>query len=153
MNVLAHNDKSFLKELNFDNKQRAAMVLDEMFGTQFSATVGVRVIIYGSVSCDVYDHAPGVAYLTRDAEYPVVVLVPFISLRELRELAVQHYQYQMDLVAEWDDKGTAYDEMFRPWAIRILNLDDEVIDLYVNGSWLSEGDDLIPRSQWDEVES
>ncbi|RCV86949.1 hypothetical protein [Billgrantia montanilacus] len=154
MNYLTHGDKCFLQQLNLANKKQAAMVLDDMFGTQFKPAVGARAIIYGSESCDMYDHAPGCTYYTRDVERPVVVLEPFISLRELRELAVRHFQFQAELVAEWDDKGATYDGMFRPWGVRILNPDDEVIDLYMNGSWATDDrDGLVPRSQWDIVES
>lgn len=148
MNYLTYSDKSFLQQLNLANRQRAATVLDGIFGTQFAPTVGARVIIYGSELCDMYDHAPGVAFYTRDAERPVVFL-GYIEMSELRETAVRHFQGYADRAAEEGD----YDGKFRPWGIRILNPNDEVIDLYVNDSWVNEGDDLIPCSQWEEIES
>lgn len=148
MNYLTHSDKCFLQQLNLANKKQAAMVLDEMFGTQFSATVGVRAIIYGSESCDMHDHAPGFAYFTRDAER-LVVFLKYIEMPELREIAMAEFHgYREKCPSDGQ-----YDGMFFPHGIRILNAHNEVVDLYKNGRWAVDGDDLIPHSKWDIVES
>ena len=150
MNYLTHSDKRFLQQLNLANKMQAVMVLDEMFGTQFSATVGVRAIIYGSESRDMYDHEPGFAFFSRDAERPVAFL-KYMEMTELRDIAAAEFQRYRE---KCPSDGQEYDGMFFPYGIRILNAHDEVIDLYKNGRWASlDGDDLIPHSQWDIVES
>lgn len=153
MTILNKSDRQFLASLRNDVRESLAKIIDETFGRTSPTVACATIQIVGEGSYDMYDHAPGVAYYSRD-EQRSVVAPAYTDLETLKRIALAEFQQY-----EAKSLGETYDGMFTPIEIRIKD-GGETLDLYASRHrpgvraicvWLSDSDDLIPPSDWQDV--
>lgn len=153
MAILNKSDRQFLASLRTDVRESLAKIFDETFGLTSPSVAFATIEIIGEVAYDMYDHAPGMAYYSRDEERSVVAPA-FKDLETLKRIALAEFEQY-----EAESLGETYDGMFTPLEIRIKS-GSETLDLYASRPrcgvrtirvWLSDSDDLMSSSDWHDV--
>tara|TARA_R110002051_G_scaffold318017_1_gene399808 strand:- start:7266 stop:7889 length:624 start_codon:yes stop_codon:yes gene_type:complete len=142
---LFQEDYAYLRQLKHDVKVLAATAFAELTGKDVIGMVGVTATIHGESLCDMYDHAPGMAYFSTKSSRGVV-LPNFADLSEIRDAAYREFS---DLKAEYE-AADDHDGLFIPSRINVIGPDGEVLALYVKGQWLTPS---IPQEEWARTET
>lgn len=137
---LLREDYAYLRQLRHHFKLEAAKAFAELSGKDVVGMVGATATIYGESLCDMYDHAPGMAYFSSKSSR-VVVLPDFADLSEIRDAAFRKFS---ELKAEYE-ASEDHDGLFIPSRINIIGPGGAVLALYVKGQWLTPS---IPQEEW-----
>jgi hypothetical protein len=145
--AMTWDDKKFLRDEKLRVRAALAATFDEAFDKATRHLVGARIIVDGNTYADMYDHAPGYAFFTRESNRTADV-APFTSMHEVKALAEKFYEELQERMAEAHEADAIYEGLFCPTTMRVVNREGKTLELFERGRWF---DQYIDPKDWDEV--
>jgi len=146
---LTADDRHFLRMLRQQAQDSLATFFDEMFGTCTRETVGLSIVIEGHEYADMYDHAPGFAYYTRDARTGAPAPA-YSNLDAVKEQAEGWFDELSRDAFVAQDKAQSLDGLFHPSWAKLVNQEGRAIALYNGRCWF---DQRLEPGDWDATRS
>lgn len=153
---LTTDDRQFLRTLKHQAQDSLATFFDELFGARTRETVGLSIVIEGREYADMYDHAPGVAYFTRDARIQTRAET-YSSLDAVKAQAEDWFDELANHAFVMLSKDQEYDGMFSPSRAKLVNREGRAIALFNGRDWFGQhiepGDWAKTRTEIKQLQS